>query len=375
MYVKYLECFSCKKRYPRSAIKYKCSCGKSLEIIYDYRRLKKSMSWKRLLKRPLNHWRYKEFFPFTKNTITLNEGGTALVRSKNKKRLFFKLESQNPTGSFKDRGSTVEISHAKDFKAKYVVCASTGNMGASVSAYSARAGLCCEIVLPHDAGGEKITQIRNYCARRTRVKGDYSQAEKLAYKKSRTKEQFLVGDYSFRGEGEKSVGFEIIDQMKHDYKNLPEYILCPIGNGTLISGIWKGLKEMKMAGLITKLPKLIGCQVKGCSVVVDAFNKKREIQIITPKTIAGAVACGDPLDGEKAVEALKESNGSGVLVSDKEVLEARREMSCSEGIDAEPSGCIAYAVYKKLNLRGDCVCIVTGHGLKDQNHFLTKGLK
>jgi len=368
MYIRYLQCFSCKERYPRAQLKYRCECGGSLDIVYSYSKLKKMMSWKKLLDRPFNHWRYKELYPFVKNRVSLGEGGTPLVQSRLHKKLYFKLESQNPTGSFKDRGSTIEISHAKDFRAKHIVCASTGNMGASVAAYSARAGIQCEIILPKSATGEKIQQIKNYNAKASRVTGDYAVAAEKAYDKFRKLGRFLVGDYSFRGEGEKSVGYEIIDQMRNEVKNLPEYLFVPIGNGTLISGIWKGIKEMKLAGLITKLPKLVGCQVKGCNPVVKSFNSGKLIQKQIPKTIAGAVACGSPLDGKKAVAALRESKGVGVEVSDADLLKARRELGKEEGIDGEPSGVLAYAAWKKVKVRGDCVIVISGHGLKDLTH-------
>lgn len=362
MYIRYLQCFSCTERYPRSKLKYRCDCGGSLDIVYDYSKLKKQLSWKKLLSRPFNHWRYKEFYPTVKNEITLGEGGTPLIESS--KNLYFKLESQNPTGSFKDRGSTIELSHAKDFHAKQIVCASTGNMGASVAAYSARAGIPCEIILPESATGEKIQQIKNYHAKVTRTKGDYSIAAEKAYQKFKKLHHFLVGDYAFRGEGEKSVGYEIIDQMKNEHKSSPDYLFVPMGNGTLISGIWKGMKEMRLAGLLNKLPKLVGCQVKGCNVIVKSFETGNAIKKVIPKTIAGAVACGDPLDGAKAVAALRESKGLGVEVSDTELLKARRELG-QQGIDGEPSGVLSYAGYKKLNVRGKSVIIISGHGLKD----------
>jgi len=365
MYIKYLECFLCKDRYSRTQMKYRCQCGGSLEIVYDYSRLRRTMSWGKLRKRPFNHWRYKEFYPHVRNLVTLDEGGTPLVHSVQHKKVLFKLESQNPTGSFKDRGSTVELSHALDFGAKQIVCASTGNMGASVSAYAARAGIPCEIILPTSATGEKIQQIKNYHAKGSRIKGDYTVAAGAAYEKYRRLGHFLVGDYAFRGEGEKSVGYEIMDQMLGEHDKYPDNIFCCIGNGTLISGLWKGLKEMKLAGLISKLPRLIGCQVKGCSVVIDAFRSGKGLKKVKPRTICGAVACGDPLDGDKAVAALRESHGKGVLVSDAEVIKARRELSSKEGIDAEPSGAIPYAAYKKLKVTGTSVILVTGHGLKD----------
>ena len=131
MYVKYLSCEKCGKHHPKSEAKYYCSCGGVVRVVYDHSGLKKAVTWKKLRDRPFNHYRYKEFFPNTKKIVSLDEGGTSLVESGNKNRLF-KLEFENPTGSFKDRGSTCEISHAIDMGAKRVVCASTGNMGASL---------------------------------------------------------------------------------------------------------------------------------------------------------------------------------------------------------------------------------------------------
>ncbi len=371
MRIKHLECFHCKKRFGRDRLLYRCNhCNGSLEIVYDYSKLKK-LNWKKLRERTFNHWRYLEFYPASRNKVCLGAGGTALIESKQIPNVFFKLEFQNTTGSFKDRGSAVEIAHAKDSGAKKVVCASTGNMGASVSAYSARAGLNCEIVLPKSAAGEKIRQIEIFGAKTTKVNGDYALAAKTAYKKFKQHKGFLVGDYSFRGEGEKSVGYEIIDRLEScGLINKKIYVICPIGNGTLISSVWKGFKEFKKAGLLKKLPVLVGVQAEGCNPVAKSFKTGRPIKKIIPRTIAGAIACGDPLDGEKAVKAVKESKGLVIEVSDNEMLASRKETSTVEGIDCEPSGAAPYAALKKIKLPGSAVkvLIVTGHGLKDLKH-------
>jgi threonine synthase len=196
------------------------------------------------------------------------EGGTPLLKSRNIgrelrfKELYFKCESENPTGSFKDRGTTVEISKALEFGAKEIICASTGNMGASVAAYAAAASIKAHIILPSDAPNVKVAQIKSHGAHIGRVRGDYNMAEKEAFKLFNKKGWYLMGDYPYRGEGEKSVGFEIADEINADY------IISPIGNGTLIHGIWKGLKEFKKTKLVRKLPKLIGVQASGCNTVV-----------------------------------------------------------------------------------------------------------
>jgi len=369
MYIKALRCYACGQEYPRTKLAYRCDCGGGLEILYDYDKLRKRISWVKLRKRPLNHWRYEEFYPHLLVRVSLAEGGTPLVESIQSSKLFFKLESCNPTGSFKDRGSTLEISHAKQFKHVSVVCASTGNMGASVSAYCARAGLDCEIFLPSHAVGSKIEQIKSYGSRVTTVTGDYTLAMTTAYLQFQKYGKFLVGDYAFRGEGEKSVGFEIIDQFLLSHNGIPDVILCPIGNGTLISGIWKGVNEMKKVGLVDSLPKLIGVQARGCNPVERAFATDAPIKPVKPRTIAGAVACGDPLDGISALQALEASHGTVISFTDKELLSYRKELAEKEGIDAEPSGVLSYAAWKQLKLqRQFCVSVITGHGLKDLEH-------
>ena len=366
MYIRTLRCYVCHKQYPRTRMQYRCDCGGGLEILYDYAKLRKVVSWKILLERPLNHWRYAEFYPTLKQCVSLGEGGTPLIRSFKHSKLHFKLEGCNPTGSFKDRGSTIEISHALEFGHPSIVCATTGNMGASVAAYSARCGLHCEIVLPDDAAGTKIEQIRTYGATISPVRGNYTDAMNLAFVKHTENKQFLVGDYCFRGEGEKSVGFEIVDQFLLEHQRAPDYIIVPVGNGTLVSGIWKGLKEFKGAGLISRLPKIVGVQATGCNPIEIAYRTNRAIRPQIPKTMAGAVACGDPLDGVAALRAVHESGGTLLSFTDREILSARHDIAQSEGIDVEPSGALPYAAWKKLQLNSKhCVLVLTGNALKD----------
>lgn len=324
-----------------------------------------------LRKRPFRHWRYKEFFPLVKenNSVSLMEGGTPLLKSRNIsselgfKNLFFKCESENPTGSFKDRGTTVEISRALEFGSNEIVCASTGNMGASVSAYAAAANVKAHIILPFDTPDIKIAQIKSHGAKIHRVNGDYNTAEAEAFKLFRKRGWYLMGDYPYRGEGEKSVGFEIADEIEADY------IISPIGNGTLIHGIWKGLKEFKNVKLIKKLPKLIGIQATGCNTVVKAFKKESDlIKPVKPKTIAGAIACGNPLDGLEALQVLRESNGMAEIVTDREIIKAKEFLAKKEGVFAEPAGAVSLAglikLQGQLKKNSRIVLIVSGNGLK-----------
>jgi threonine synthase len=294
--------------------------------------------------------------------VTLGEGNTPLIPAKNNKDYLFKYEGVNPTCSFKDRGSTVEITKAKELGIKEVACASTGNMGASVATYCARAGIKSTIYVPLFATKEKLAQMKAAGAAIAKIKGTYDDAVDKTKEMRIKKHVYLTGDYAYRGEGEKSVGFEIIDQLEWQ---IPDYIVVPVGNATLISSTFKAVNEFKEVGLINKIPKIVGVQASGCSPLVDAFNSNKEIKpVAKPKTVATAIACGNPVDGLKALDALKKSKGSAVKVTDNEILSARKELG-NEGIWAEPSGAVSYAGAKKLGLKGQVVCVLTGHGLKD----------
>jgi len=186
-----------------------------------------------------------------------------------------------------------------------------------------------------------------------------------------------LGDYAYRGEGEKGVGYEIMDQIQEQNIKIKN-IVVPIGNGTLLSALWRALHEMKYAQLISVMPKIYGVQAAGCSPAYNAWIhykknngvKKKSIKIIEqkPKTIATAIACGNPTDGDKAVSSVIESKGEIITVTDKEILQARRHLATTEALDCEPSGAVSYAGFRKRGLKGKTVCILTGHGLKDTKH-------
>ena len=374
MFEKNIFCYACGKKYPAGEKIFRCvRCGGSLEIAYDYGGLKRKVSVKLLRSRNFTHTRYREFYPVRK-PVSIEEGGTPLLRSKNIENMFsldfslwFKNESMNPTGSFKDRGSSVEIAKAVEFGAGKVVCASTGNMGASVSAYSGIANLECHIFTPEDAKPVKIEQILGYGAKVYRVAGSYSQAEYLAEEAYRKYGVHLLGDYLYRREGTKSVGFEILDQLGFRTGNL--YIVSPVGNGTLISAVWKSVKEFETIGLIKERPKLIGIQAEGSNPVVKAFKRGTRVRPVrNPKTVAVAIECGNPLDGERALESVKESGGFMESVSDGEILKAREMLAKHEGLFTEPAGAVSLAgllkVRERIGEKSRVVCLVTGHGLK-----------
>ena len=365
MFQKNFKCFKCGKKFPLSKTVYECSnCGYSLDIEYDYSKIKKFLR-KEKLKGEINHLKYYPFYPVKdfKKIVSMQEGGTPLIQSKEKENYFFKYEGVNPTGAFKDRGSSIELTKAIELNHKKVIVASTGNMGASIAAYAARAGIKAEVIIPSFTPKNKIKQMKFYGAKITKIKGSYSKAMQLAKEKSLKEKAFLTGDYPFRVEGQKSVAFEILEQLKF---NAPENIVCPIGNGSLIYATFKACSELMKTGFIKRIPRIHGVQAQGCSPVVKAWEKglKEVVPEKNAKTIATAILCDDPIDGLEALHAINESNGSAVSVSDEEIIKAKKNLAL-QGIYAELSGAAAFAGAKKLKLKGKTAIIVSGHGLKD----------
>lgn len=372
MYVKNLKCVECRHTHSPDKIIYRCDCGGSLDVVYDYEEIANTLSWSTLKHRNFDHHRYQEFYPVidSRHMISLGEGGTPLLKSSTLGEqlglddLYFKIEGHNPTGSFKDRGTAVEIGKALDFQAEQIVVASTGNMGASIAAYCARAGITANIFIPANVSGNKLKQMQSYGATLHTVDGDYSLAAEKAYHAYEQKGWYLMGDYAYRGEGEKSVGFEIADQITADK------VVLPVGNGTLMHGTYKGIKEMETIGLIDQVPQMIGIQASGCSTVSKAF--KQGLDTVPAEddvdTIAGAIACGNPLDGQPALEAVRDSGGFADDISDKKILEAKKMLAQKEGIYCEESSATTLAGIlanrDRFETNETVVCVITGHGLK-----------
>ena len=370
VYVTGFRCFRCGRKHKPHEIERlpipRCECGSAVDAEYDYKSIQKVILRDEFMRSEPTHWKYWAFMPVKdlSRKITMGEGGTPLLENKRlgkSGRLLIKDEAANPTGSFKDRGSSLEITKALEFRKRKVALASTGNMGASMAAYAAFAGLECTVFIPDMVGREKITQIKAYGAETISVEGDYSVAMKRAedYVLSHS-DSFLTGDYPWRSEGTKTVGFEIADQL---YWHVPEYVVVPVGNGTLIWSIYEAFRELALVGITDKIPKMIGVQVENCAPVVYAWENKLSeiIPVRNPDTIATAIACGDPMDGLAALKAIRDSGGFAIKVSDEEALSARNTLA-RNGIFVEPSGAVAYAGFMKKELSGTIVCLATGHG-------------
>ena len=311
--------------------------------------------------------------------MSLAEGGTGLHRCKRLgpklglKNLFVKNEGENPTGSFKDRGMTVSISKAKELGKKKVLCASTGNTAASLAAYSARAGMECTVLVPRGkVAGGKMLQVIMHGARVVEVEGDFDKALEDAVKMSdRNKELYLMNSINpFRLEGQKTLAFEILDQL--DY-TVPETVILPVGNGGNISAAWKGFSEFQQLEIVKERPRMIGIQAEKAAPIASAVKNGQDKITPTkdPQTIATAIRIGSPVNWPKVLRAIKESEGTAETVTDQEILEAQRELATLEGIFVEPASAASIAGLKKLTEQGrtvsseTIVCVTTGHGLKD----------
>jgi len=378
----YQACIACGEKYGADEIVYSCKrCGDLLEVKYDYdlleAKLKKS-DWQSL---PLSVWRYKDFMPIRdpSKIVSLNEGGTGLhscqrlVNILGVKHLYVKNEGENPTGSFKDRGMSVGITKAVELNTKTVICASTGNTSASLAAYAAKAGLQCIALIPSGkiAYG-KLAQAMIYGAKVVQIRGNFDHALKMVLELSeKHREIYLLNSINpYRLEGQKSLAYEICDQLNREP---PDRVVLPVGNAGNISAIWKGFTEFHKLGLIDKLPKMTGIQAEGAAPIARAIKngKDKIVPIDKPETIATAIRIGAPISWKKAIRAIRESGGTAETVTDKEILEAQKMLARSEGLFVEPASASSIAGLKKLFEAGKIdkdeivVCVTTGHGLKD----------
>ena len=278
--------------------------------------------------------------------------------------IYGKLESDLPTGCFKDRGSWIEVLKAKELGKKAIAVASTGNMAASTALYANYIGLPCYVFVPYNAPPNKLVQAYLYGSKILRIQGDFSVCESLCRKFCQSMDYYNAGDFVFREEGQKTFCYELIQQEP----KLFDDILIPIGCGTNFSAIYKGFKELKDSNRIKQLPRLIGLQPLESSPVVEGILKHKKIILSKVNTIASAVAIPDPIDFQKVMIGIENTKGFALRVSDLEILNAMREMALEEGLLVEPSSALGWAALKKYPKRfkdRKILLVITGHGLKE----------
>ena len=379
------KCLECGRSFDVHEVIYRCpNCNSLTEITFNIDALKEKVSKALFAKRNIySMWRYVELLPISpENICSLGEGFTPTVKSKNLaeylkvSKLNFKFEFLNPTGSFKDRGASILISKAKEFKAKAVVIDSSGNAAASLASYAARANLQCYVFMPAYASIGKVAQAIMSNAFVIKVDGtrkDTYEAALMAYREYGWYYcGFQLNPYPY--EGNKTIGYEVCEQFNW---NPPDWIVFPVGTGSAFLGCWKGLKELYNLGLIVKIPSLVCIQPAGCAPIAKAYLKGLDniIPVDIPKTIAEGLMIASPLRGKYALAAIKESKGLAEIVSDDEIIEAMKLLAKYEGIFVEPSAAASFAGVKKLIESGkigrddNILCILTGSGLKTQEAY------
>ncbi len=325
---------------------------------------------------------YQVKMPFGERTslFSLGEGNTPVIELPKLGNflglnlLDAKLEFMNPTGSYKDRGTAVMLTVARELGVTEIVEDSSGNAGASVSAYAARAGIKCHIFAPATAPVAKIKQIRVYGAEVHSIEGtrdDTTNAAVDFYKK----EGLVYASHAwspFFSEGTKTFAFEVLGQYNGE---VPDHIVFPVGNGGLYLGAWRGFSELISAGYIDRMPKLHAVQSENISPITSEFiGGKWDIGTIRP-TIAGGIAVAAPARAAQVLEVLRETNGMAVMVDEVAVSDMQRVLARQEGVFAEPTSAAAFAGLSILLSEGtitrdDSVLVpVTGFGLKDEVRF------
>lgn len=315
--------------------------------------------------------RYREYLPLTDATplVCMGEGETPLVRSQRLEArlgcgpLYFKLESCNPTGSFKDRGMVLAVAKAIEEGRKAVLCASTGNTSASAAAYAAHCGLRAYVLVPKgNIAQGKLAQAVAHGAQVVAVDGNFDQALSLALAIVDKHPIALVNSLNpYRLEGQKTAAFEIIDHLG----DAPDYLFIPVGNAGNITAYWRGFVEYHQRGKAGRRPRMMGFQAEGAAPIVLGRPVEK------PVTVASAIRIGNPASWKGAEAARDASGGVIEAVSDEEILTAYRLLAQEEGIFGEPASAASVAGLFKMSRQGldlsnsTIVCIITGSGLKD----------
>ena len=320
---------------------------------------------------------YRDLLPVNDATpmITLGEGATPLVRSVRLEAevgcqaLYFKLESCNPTGSFKDRGMVVAVAKAMEQGATAVMCASTGNTSASAAAYAARCELDVFVIVPYGNIAEgKLAQAVAHGARIIAIDGGFDDALRLAREITDRHPIALVNSVNpHRIEGQKTASFEIID----DLGDAPDILCLPVGNAGNITAYWKGFVEYYQQEHATKKPMMWGFQAAGAAPIVSGEP------VAEPTTIATAIRIGNPASWQGATDARDASGGAITAVTDAEILDAYKRLAQEEGIFCEPASAAGVAGLmsraKSEDVAGKTiVCVITGSGLKDPERAMAE---
>jgi len=378
--VRGFKCFECAREHGPAEVEYVCpTCGGNLDVMYDYDRVRAQLTRASLAADPnFTMWRYRALLPIAESSAVppLTVGGTPIYDSArlasqfSVKQLLIKDDGRNPTASFKDRPSALAVVKAREAGAEVITTASSGNAGSALAGICASVGMKSIILVPATAPPAKITQLQIYGAGVVLVDGTYDEAFDLCIAAAR---QFgwyqrSTGFNPYTREGKKTAALEIAEQLKWQ---VPDKVIVSVGDGNIISGLWKGFRDLQALGLIEQLPQLIGVQSATASPIVDAANGDGLVREGNAHTIADSISVGKPRDATAAIRAIKDSGGQGVKVNDEQIIAAIPELARATGVFAEPAAAAAFAGFKAMCASGAIksdervLLMLTGNGLKD----------
>ena len=388
MNVTHLECGLCGLEHEARRLLNLCRhCGKPLLVRYDLNRGKTTLTKESLLSRRADLWRYREVLPVEQddNVISLGEGWTPLLRAERLgetvgiRELYIKDESQNPTQSFKARGMAVAISMARELGVTKVAVPSAGNAAGALAAYAARAGLESFIFMPRDTPRANVVECEQTGAHVTLMDGLITDCGAEVARRKEAEGWFDVSTLKepYRVEGKKTLGYEVAEQLNWE---LPDVIIYPTGGGTGLIGMWKAFDEMEQMGWIgSKRPRMVTVQAAGCAPIVRAFEEGKRFADEFPNaaTTASGLRVPKAIGDFLILDALRESGGTAVSVTDEELIAATREIGAAEGVFCAPEGAACLPALRKLiamdqvSANDRVVLFNTGSGVKYMESFET----
>ena len=377
--VKHLRCVACGRIHEASPDATLCSCGGVLDVIYDYDYIRRITDRDKIsASGDRSMWRYRAFLPVEEETPAppLRVGWSPLYEEPRLaeelglRRVWVKDDGQNPTASLKDRASAMAVVKAVEAGYDKIACSSTGNAASSLAGNAAAAGLKSFIFVPERAPIGKVSQLLVFGAKVISVQGTYEDTFEMSkaaierygwYNRNAAINPYLM-------EGKKTVSLEIAEQLGW---RAPDYVALSVGDGCTIAGVWKGFKDLYEAGFIDRLPRLISVQAENTCPINRAVETGEQWSPMEENTLADSISVGVPRNPDKAIAAIRESDGLTAEVSDEEILDAMRFLGRTCGVFGEPAGVTGTAGLRKLCREGkipadaEVVTIVTGNGLKD----------
>ena len=387
MNVTHLECGLCGQEHEARRLLNLCrACGKPLLVRYDLERARATLTKESLASRRPDLWRYREVLPVENDThiVSLGEGWTPLLRARRLGKrvgvheLYIKDESQNPTQSFKARGMAAAVSRAKELGAKKLAVPSAGNAAGALAAYAARAGLEAFIFMPRDTPRANVVECEQTGARVTLMDGLITDCGAEVGRRKEAEGWFDVSTLKepYRVEGKKTLGYEVAEQMDWE---LPDVIIYPTGGGTGLIGMWKAFAEMERMGWIgSRRPRMVTVQAEGCAPIVRAFEEGNRFADEFPNaaTTASGLRVPKAIGDFLILDALRESGGTAIAVTDEELIAATKEIGSSEGVFCAPEGAACLPALRKLIEAGEVketdrvVLFNTGSGVKYMECFV-----